>query len=98
MTGVFGLALLCASVLLLFYVARRRNSPNPPRWLEWKITAHMTLTLFLVGSLVGGSLMMLPFFQKAAARPGALEFGLALGVIAVTVVLWRLVGRIPKQA
>ena len=32
MIGVLGLALLCASVLLLFYVARRRNGPNPPPW------------------------------------------------------------------
>jgi len=38
MVGVLGLALMCASVLLLFYVARRRNSPNAPYWSRLGVT------------------------------------------------------------
>lgn len=98
MIGVFGLALICASFLLLFYVARRRNGPNPPNWSRWSATAHSTLTVFLVGSLFGSSLILLPVFQKDGAGPGVLELGLALVVLAGTVVLWRLVARMPTDA
>ena len=98
MIGVLGLALLCASVLLLFYVARRRNGPNPPPWSHWWVTAHATLTVFLVGSLVGSALMLLPIFQKDSANPGFMELISALVVAAATVTLWRMVKRLPMAA
>ena len=98
MIGVLGLALTCASGLLLFYIARRRNGLNPPRWMGWGVTAHSTLTVFLLGILFGGSLMLLPFFHKDFAAPGFTELLMALGVIAGAVVLWKLVNRIPRGA
>ena len=98
MIGVLGLALTCASGLLLFYIARRRNGLNPPRWMGWAVTAHSTLTVFLVGILFGCALILLPFFHKDIAIPGLPELVMALGVMVATVVLWRLVDRIPRGA
>lgn len=95
MIGVLGFALLCASVLLLFYVARRRNSLNPPRWSRWSITEHTTLIAFLVGSIFGGALILLAFIQKGVGF-GFLELGVTLGVAAATVMLWRMIDQIPK--
>jgi cytochrome b561 len=96
MVGVLGLALICAAVLLLFYVARRRNSPNPPRWSRLGVTEHTTLILFLVGAVFGGSLILLLFIRKSGPQFGLTELVLSLGVSVVAVVLWRLIDRIPK--
>lgn len=99
MIGVLGLALLCASILLLFFVARLRNSPNAPRWSRLGVTEHMTLILFLVGVIFGGALILLLFIQKGGQQSalfGLFELAVSAGIVAVTVVLWRLVDRIPK--
>jgi len=96
MIAVLGLALTGASILLLFYVARRRNGPNPPRWSRWGVTVHTTLITFLCGTLFGFSLILLPFFRKGGSEIGVTETGLSVVVVAVTVVLWKLIGRLPK--
>jgi len=96
MIGVLGLALMCASVLLLFYVARRRNSPNAPYWSRLGVTEHTTLILFLVGIVFGGSMILLAFIQKGGPQFGLVELVISLGIVAVTVGLWRLIDRIPK--
>ena len=96
MIAVLGLALMGASVMLLFYVARRRNGPNPPRWSRWGVTVHTTLITFLCGTLFGSSLVLLPFFQKTGPGFGMPEFGLSAIVAAVTVVLWKAINRLPK--
>ena len=97
MIGVLGLALISASVLLLLSVARLRNSPNPPRWTRWGVTLHSTLVAYLVGSLAGGSLIFMVAVRKSRPDVGILELVSALGVLAVTVVLWRLIDRIPRD-
>jgi hypothetical protein len=96
MVGVLGLALISASVLLLFYVARQRNSLTPPRWSRWSVTEHTTLLLFLVGSVFGGSLILLAFIQKDGPGLGLTELALTLGVAGVTVLCWRLISQIPR--
>lgn len=96
MIGVLGLALMSASVLLLFYVARRRNSPNAPSWSRWGVTEHTTLVLFLVGMVFGGSLILLLFIRKEGPGFGLSELAVTLGLAAITVVLWRLIDRIPR--
>jgi len=96
MIAVLGLALTGASILLLFYVAKRRNGPNPPRWSRWGVTVHTTLITFLCGSLFGVSLVLLPFFQKGGSGLGFPEFGSAAIVLAAMVVLWKLIDRLPK--
>lgn len=98
MIGVLGLALLCASVLLLFFVARLRNSQNPPHWSRWGVTVHSTLVVFLCGSLAGGALVFALFVREGELALGMAELVSALGAAAVTVVLWRLIDRIPKGA
>lgn len=99
MIGVLGLALLCASVLLLFFVARLRNSPNAPRWSRLGVTEHTTLILFLVGVVFGGALILLLFIQKGGQQFGLFglfELVVSVGIVAVTVILWRLIDRIPR--
>jgi hypothetical protein len=89
MVAIYGLALICASVVLLFFVAKIRNAPGAAAWASSKVLLQgvlfSTMTAFIFGtSIVFGAVSDYPDIQF-----GASEGGSAVAIVAATILAWR---------
>lgn len=95
MEGIYGVALLSASVLLLAFAARLRNGPNAPAWTQPAYFVHTVLFTMLSGIVFGIS-MLFDFVMKVQKTGfGLVETGLLLAVVVATWICWRAVRAMP---
>jgi len=95
MQAIYGLALLCASILLLAFAARFRNAPNASNWAKSGVLLQAVLFTTIAGIVFGLSILIqFAFFIKTATF-GMNEAGLLVAVAAVTWVCWRAIKRMP---
>ena len=73
---VYGFALLSASVLLIAYVAKVKNSPSAPKW-----TTYNAITYTVLFSSVTGFTFGIAFIVEAAADISNVKFGLVEAVL-----------------
>lgn len=95
MEMIYGLALMSASVLLLFYAARFRNAPNAPGWSQSNVFVQTILFTTVVGLIFGFSMLIMFGTHFSAAGFGALEIGLLIVIAAVTWAGWAGIQRMP---
>jgi hypothetical protein len=95
MEGIYGLALLSASVLLLAFAARYRNGPHAAAWV--KSGAVLQTVLFtVVSGLAFAISMLIQFAANLKTEPfGVTETGLLLAVAAVSWLCWYAIGKMP---
>jgi len=95
MEVIYGLALMSASVLLLFFAARFRNAPDAPSWSQSNVFVQTVLFTTVVGVIFGFSLLIMFGTHIANSSFGALELGLLVAIAAVTWAGWAGIQRMP---
>lgn len=95
MEVIYGLALMSASVLLLFYCARLRNGPNAPVWTQSNVFVQTVLFSTVVGVIFGFSMFIDFGTHFADASFGGLETGLVVAIAAATWAGWYGIQKMP---
>lgn len=95
MEVIYGLALMSASVLLIFYCARLRNGPGAPRWTQSNLFVQTVLFSTIVGVIFGFSLLIQFGTHLADASFGILETGLLIVIAVATWAGWVAVKKMP---
>lgn len=85
MEAIYGLALMSASILLLFYCAGLRNGPTRPGWTQSNVFVHTVLFTTVVGIIFGFSLLIRFGTHFSDVGFGPLEIGL---LIAIAIATW----------
>jgi hypothetical protein len=98
MVAIYGLALICASVVILLFVAKIRNAPGAAAWASSKVLLQAvlfsTMTAFIFGiSMVFGAIADYPDIQF-----GGTESGIAAAIIAATILAWRKIRRLGSSS
>ena len=95
MEAIYGLALMSASVLALFFAAKLRNAPNASEWVKSGVFLQTVLFSTVVGFIFGVSLIISIATHFSDASFGIVEATL-VGAIAVTSwVCWRAIQKMP---
>lgn len=95
MEAIYGLALMSASVLLLFFAARFRNAPDAPRWSQSNVFVQTVLFTTVVGVIFGFSLLIMFGTHIADRGFGVMELGLLVAIAAATWVGWYGIQKMP---
>lgn len=96
MIAIYGLALICASVLLLVFVAKIRNAAKAPRWAASKILLQAVLFCTMTGFIFGVSLLFDAIATFRTTGLTATEWAIAAAIIVATAVIWRQLMKIGK--
>lgn len=95
---VYGVALVCASVLLIIFVGKARNAPSAPRWATAKALIHLVLFCSMTAFIFGVALLFSAAADLAHAQFGAIEAVLVAVIFVASYFGWRKVrafGRAP---
>lgn len=95
MEVIYGLALMSASVLLLFYCARLRNGPNAPVWTQSNVFVQTVLFSTVVGIVFGFSMLIDFGTHFADSSFGTLEIGSLIVVAAAAWAGWYGIRKMP---
>jgi len=99
---VLGFALISASLLLISYVAKLKNSPAAPKWTGKDLCINPIIFITITGLLFGLAFMLAALADMATLRFGVVEAGLLAIATGVTFFLAskiRTMGRsAPRQS
>lgn len=95
MEVIYGLALMSASILLLFYCARLRNGPSAPAWTQSNVFVQTVLFSTVVGVVFGFSMLIAFGAHMSDSRFGMMEVGLLVATAAATWACWYAIQKMP---
>ena len=95
MEGIFGLALMSASVLLLAFAAKYRNGPNAAEWFKSGAVLQIVLFTTVTGFVFAISMLIQFAVNIGTESFGLVEGGLLVAIAAATWVCWAALKRMP---
>ena len=81
---VYGFALLSASVLMVSFVAKAKNSPSAPKWTTFKALVNVLLFAAIAGIIFGVAFLFQAAFDFRNVHFGAIEAVLLIAAIGAT--------------
>jgi hypothetical protein len=95
MEAIYGLALMSASVLALFFAARLRNAPNASTWIKSGVVLQTVLFSTVVGFIFGVSLIIGFSTHMSDSGFGFVEIGLVAVIAAASWIGWLAIQKMP---
>jgi hypothetical protein len=95
MEGIYGLALLSASVLLLAFAAKYRNGPNVGAWVKSGVVLQIVLFTTVAGVIFAISMLIQFAVNIGAETFGTMEAGLLAAVVVVSWLCWHGIKKMP---
>lgn len=89
MGAIYGLALLCASVVLFAYLVQAKRAVSPARWIESKILVAAIMFVLFVGVIFGVAILVKFALSAAIDEFGVFELIFFCAIIGATVMAWR---------
>jgi hypothetical protein len=95
MEGIYGLALLSASILLLGFAAKYRNGPHAAAWVKSGAVLQVVLFTTVAGVIFAVSMLIQFAVNIGAETFGAAEAGLLAAVVVVSWLCWYGIKKMP---
>jgi hypothetical protein len=99
---VYGFALLSASVLLVMFMAKKKNAPSAPKWATAKPLVSTILFVSITGIIFGIAFLIQAVFDIRNVQFGLVEAVLLAAVIGATYFVGRklkgMAGAVPMAA
>lgn len=95
MEGIYGLALMSASILLLAFAARYRNGPIAPEWFKSGVVLQTILFTTVAGVVFAISMLIQVLFDIKNETFGTTEAALVGLIVVVTWVCWKAIRKMP---
>lgn len=89
MGAIYGLALLCASVVIFAYLVKAKRAVLPARWVGSKILVSAIMFTLLVGVVFGVAILAKFALTATIDEFGVFELIFFCAIIAATVMAWR---------
>jgi hypothetical protein len=95
MEGIYGLALLSASVLLLAFAAKYRNGPNAATWVKSSAIVQIVLFTTVTGFVFAISMLIQFAVNVETESLGVTEAGFLAAIAVVTWLCWYRIRKMP---
>lgn len=95
MEGIYGLALLSASILLLAFMAKFRNGPGAAAWVKSGAVLQSVLFTTVAGVAFAVSMLIQFAVNLKTEAFGATEIGLLAAVAVVSWACWMMIRKMP---
>jgi len=95
MEGIYGLALMSASILLLVFAARFRNGPSAPEWFKSGVVLQTVLFTTVAGFVFAISMLIQFLFNIGDESLGVTEAALLGLIVVITWICWKAIKKMP---